>query len=318
MSIAIVGAGPSGLVAARILQAAGESVTVFDKGRGIGGRMATRRNAHGTFDHGAPGFTLSDDSWGATVSSWHRAGVCAPLWIDGQRYWTGVGGMSAIGRWLGKGLDVRSSVTVARVEADGGLWDDQDGLLGHFDTVVVTAPAPQAVAIAGNAAPDCVSALQAVSYAPCWTLMVALHTAPRAIGGIRTPLALATREAAKPGRGALGECWVAHANAGWSLEHVSDSTEDVVETLSETLCASLGIARSNVAHASAHRWLYAQVTQPLGDSGVLASQQAPLLFAGDYTLGDGVECAFRSGEAVAVAVLAGAAGPIQGDRAMPK
>jgi len=318
MNIAIVGAGPTGLVAARILQAAGETVTVFDKGRGMGGRMATRRNAHGAFDHGAPGFTLSDDSWGATVVSWHRAGVCAPLWIDGERYWTGVGGMSVIGRWLGSGLDVRGSVTVSRVEANGGIWDDEDRLLGHFDRVVVTAPAPQAVAIAGQAAPDCERALQAVTYGPCWTLMMALHAPPRAVGTMRAPLALATREAAKPGRGAMGECWVAHANARWSLEHFSNTAEDVVETLTDALCASLGVARSNVAHANVHRWRYAQVTQALGHAGFLASQQAPVIFAGDYTLGDGVECAFRSGEAAAVAVLTGSAGAIQGDSAMPK
>jgi renalase len=54
MKIAIIGAG---LSCGRQLTAAGHQVRLFNKGRGAGGRMATRRveTALGTvsFDHGA-------------------------------------------------------------------------------------------------------------------------------------------------------------------------------------------------------------------------------------------------------------------------
>lgn len=39
----IVGGGISGLIIATLLQRRGMKVTVLDKGRGIGGRLATRR-----------------------------------------------------------------------------------------------------------------------------------------------------------------------------------------------------------------------------------------------------------------------------------
>jgi renalase len=55
--IAIIGAGIAGLACAQRLQDGGCSVTLFDKGRGAGGRMATRRvtTPFGeiAFDHGA-------------------------------------------------------------------------------------------------------------------------------------------------------------------------------------------------------------------------------------------------------------------------
>ena len=51
--VLIVGAGMSGMAAASDLVRAGRKVLVVDKGRGIGGRMATRRVGDAVFDHGA-------------------------------------------------------------------------------------------------------------------------------------------------------------------------------------------------------------------------------------------------------------------------
>ena len=53
--VAVIGAGLTGLTAARRLADAGCAVVVFDKSRGLGGRLATRRTALGPIDHGAPG-----------------------------------------------------------------------------------------------------------------------------------------------------------------------------------------------------------------------------------------------------------------------
>ena len=67
-SIAVIGAGVAGAVCARALQQAGHRVQVFDKARGPGGRLATRRLewtredgsiGRARLDHGALGFTLA-------------------------------------------------------------------------------------------------------------------------------------------------------------------------------------------------------------------------------------------------------------------
>lgn len=51
--VVVVGAGIAGLMCARELAATGVDVVVVDKGRGVGGRMATRRFGGAVFDHGA-------------------------------------------------------------------------------------------------------------------------------------------------------------------------------------------------------------------------------------------------------------------------
>ena len=52
MNIAIIGAGLSGLTCANILSQQ-HQVTVFEKARGVSGRLSTRRSEDLRFDHGA-------------------------------------------------------------------------------------------------------------------------------------------------------------------------------------------------------------------------------------------------------------------------
>jgi predicted NAD/FAD-dependent oxidoreductase len=49
-NIAIVGAGLAAISCARTLVQAGHRVTLFEKSKGVGGRMSTRRSPFGTFD----------------------------------------------------------------------------------------------------------------------------------------------------------------------------------------------------------------------------------------------------------------------------
>ncbi len=68
-NIAIIGAGMAGITAARTLVQAGHSVTVFEKSKGVAGRMSTRRTEFGSFDHGAQYFTVRDERF-RTMMQW--------------------------------------------------------------------------------------------------------------------------------------------------------------------------------------------------------------------------------------------------------
>ena len=52
MKVLVVGAGISGCICARRLSDLGHEVTVVEKGRGVGGRMSTRRMNGARIDHG--------------------------------------------------------------------------------------------------------------------------------------------------------------------------------------------------------------------------------------------------------------------------
>jgi hypothetical protein len=72
--IAIVGAG---IAAARELRAAGREVFLFDKGRSVGGRVATRRRERWQWDHGAQFATVRDPAFAAAVARSGRAPCCS-------------------------------------------------------------------------------------------------------------------------------------------------------------------------------------------------------------------------------------------------
>ena len=86
--VAVVGAGISGLTAASHLARGGCAVTVYETGRGPGGRTSTRRagpdGAGWQFDHGAQYFSAKDPAFRAIVEDWRAEGLVAE--------WTGVFG----------------------------------------------------------------------------------------------------------------------------------------------------------------------------------------------------------------------------------
>jgi len=75
MKIAILGCGVAGLSAARELRRNGVDVILFDKSRGVGGRMSTRYAGDWEFDHGAQYFTVQDPDFQAEIEAAIDAGV---------------------------------------------------------------------------------------------------------------------------------------------------------------------------------------------------------------------------------------------------
>ena len=106
--VIIVGAGLAGLMAGRVLTDAGKRVLLIDKGRSVGGRMATRRIDGGLADHGAQFFTVRDPEFGGFVERWMTegwvfewsrgwsTGSLAAAANDGHPRYAAHGGMNAL------------------------------------------------------------------------------------------------------------------------------------------------------------------------------------------------------------------------------
>ncbi|MET7243133.1 FAD-dependent oxidoreductase [Methylobacterium sp. EM32] len=308
--IAIVGAGIAGAAAARRLSNAGRRVVVIDKGRGPGGRMATRHGPDSLrFDHGAQYFTARDPRFAALIADWTARGVAGPWGGEGRH--VGVPGMSAPARDLLDGIDLRCGRAVGRLVREGRGWrlTETDGAAlaaePPFSHVLLTCPSSQSLALLASADQD-LPGVAEVRYAPCWTLMLA-HDGPPLPGSPvredRDPEAIfawIARNDSKPGREG-GITLVAHAAPSWSRANLERTADDVAERLVAALRDRVPLGE--IRHRAVHRWRYAAVERAVGEPCLFAPETG-LGFAGDGCLGPRVEFAYLSGLALAERVLA--------------
>jgi renalase len=310
MHYAIIGAGMAGLACADGLSEAGHTVTLFDKGRGPGGRMSTRRLqtplGEAAVDHGAQYLTARDPAFKTLVEAWHDLGIAAPWPPAGADAWIGVPGMNAIVRHMASAHAVHWGQLITGMARRHNHWwlMDQSAQFGPFDAVVLAIPAEQAAAILSlHDFAMARIALMARSQ-PCWTTMLVFD---QPLGGLppvirnQGDISWAARNSAKPGREGP-ETWVVQASRSWSHARIDAAAEEV----SAMLCAALSDAADRPIPAPitavSHRWRYA-LSAGTGD-GALWNQTIGLGVCGDWLLGPRIECAWQSGQILAGRMLA--------------
>lgn len=290
----IVGAGMAGLTAARVMTAAGWSVTVLDKGWNPGGRMATRRVDGRVFDHGAQFFTARSEAFHATVRTWAGRGWVRPWCIvDGVTRWVAVDGMNGLARELASGLDVRQQVKVERVEPAGEDWRVVTASGEVFEgAVIVTAPAVQCLDLlpAGVFTEE----LRAVQYEPCFAAMVGLAgasavPAPGYVDVAEGPVEWIADNTQKGVSRGPGADVTVHSRGEWARANWDRPLEEAGRELVTAASRWLG---SEVVTMQVHRWKYAKAARSEGPRALVKGR---LAIAGDGFGGARVEGAFVSG-----------------------
>ncbi|MEE2789249.1 MAG: FAD-dependent oxidoreductase [Myxococcota bacterium] len=316
MKVAIIGAGIAGSTCGRFIQRTGNETVLFDKARGAGGRLSTRRRDGVTYDFGAPVLSAQSSAFTRALATWIKAGA-AQQWPgrfgylrDGQLIeehdaparFVGTPGMNAIVKQLQVGLDVRYGQRVDELIEDGRGWRlvDVDGApLGRFDAVVLAVPAPQAMALLSPHG-ILTDGLAQVRMDPCWTVM-AHWSAPLDVSfdalELTGSIGWATRERSKPGR-VEHDAWVIHASSAWSRENLELDAERVSSQILKDFAAMIGIHCPMPTAIHTHRWRYSRVRNPLG-VGSLWDGRHRIGVCGDMCLGGRVENAYLSGRALA-------------------
>jgi renalase len=306
--IAIIGAGLAGATAARLLLRDGADVTIFEKSGGTGGRLATRRTAYGTFDHGAQYITAKGDGFRDTLYRFMAEGtsdVWAPEGKDrGMEWHVGVPGMSSFVKPMLGGIDVKLRAKVVSIDTDGaGIGVTIEGAdRQRFDRVFVTAPAPQSHDLLRGLDPA-FDVIGTVEMAPCWAAMLGygrqLVNMPDVYrGGDDEALAWAARDSSKPGREGF-ENIVVHAGGGWSKRHLEADSAEILKILTGKLAEIAGNEALSPVHSAVHRWRHARVDKPVGVP-FISGCEGRVVACGDWCLGGRAEAAFDSGRLAAV------------------
>ena len=330
-SIAIVGAGISGCCAARILADHGLPVQMFEKSRGVGGRMAARRTAEFTIDHGVSWFTARDERFRRYVRSWEHTGLvrewrgrfvqitaaCEEVELPIKRRLVGLPGMSAVCRHLASHLTVRTETRIVALQRESNGWrlqDDQQQWFGPFDQVVLAMPAPQTSSLLGTAGIELTAALP--EYQSHWTLLAASPQFSR-VDWVEARydtglISQISRCQTRPGyAGPAGEQLAVTATAAWSADNRDTAPEQTGKQLLAAIQADPAFRGIEQWTWKAHHWRYAQ--PGTGHDGQLATElwrqsELGIQCCGDWTATDGrascaVESAWLSGQAAAGRIL---------------
>lgn len=332
--ILIVGAGIAGLIAAQRLVEAGRDVIVLDKGRGVGGRVATRRFSGAAFDHGAQFVSVRSEEFTSIMDRWLEDGV-AELWSrgfadgltgdgslltaaadggdrphmparDGHPRYRGAPAMTAIPKHLATGLDIRLGVTASSVRPLESGWavDADAGRSYRSDAVVLTPPVPQTLALleAGSVpiADSARETLDAIEYDPCVALL-ALADEPVSLpepGVLRRPNDTIEWIADNRAKGVSerGPAITVHCAPGFSETHYDEPDESLAARITEALPDPVRVPFSAVG---VKRWRYSRPRRPLDAGAWTDGVPEGIVLAGDAFAGARVEGAVLSGLAAA-------------------
>lgn len=312
--VVIAGGGLAGLTAAVHLQNEGYGAVVLDKGKSVGGRLATRRIQDGIADHGAQFFTVRTDTFQTQVTDWQARDIVyvwSHGWSDGSikrtagdghpRY-VARGGMNTLAKDLASGLEhvyTNTKVITIRRTPDGFTVETGGDRVYTGRVLILTPPAPQAYDLARHLdfTDDDRKALERIQYDPC-------------LAGIF----VVNGEVDLPEPGALQDFkrtvyWIAdnkqkgisekriltlHAGTTYSRNHYDDPDDETLAFLRGALQNFL-LEDAVIEGEQLKKWRYSLpiTTHP---RDVLQAENMPLIFAGDAFGGRGrIEGAYLSG-----------------------
>ena len=326
--IIIIGAGLSGLSCARELKTHNIDATIIDKGRGVGGRMATRRLENNgetaTFDHGAQFFTARDEKFQNMVRDWCDSGL-AREWFrgqnkahlngkvesetDGHPRFCATRGMNSIAKHLAQDLNLHINQRVTKLARKDEAWTLHfaDASTCSARSLLLTCPVPQSLALldAGkvNLPVDLRAQLENVTYESCVAALLWLDGA----GHVPRPGALYCEEEPvswigdnfQKGVSSVEGAITVHGAPQWSAQNYTLDDEKTVQVLAHAAREFLG---AEIRASSVARWKFSKPNDARTD-GCVRWDEAKLVFAGDAFGGSKVEGAMSSGWAAAQALM---------------
>ena len=161
LDVAIIGVGLAGISAAVECQKKGLKIELFDKSRGVGGRLATRRVNDIRLDHGLPSWNIQGAHTAALTKKLLAEQILIPwkvarsdansidAWqaLETENFYAAPNGMTVIAKYLARDLKINRSFHLDRIIPKQNSWQlyFQNDETVEAKAIILAIPAPQAI-----------------------------------------------------------------------------------------------------------------------------------------------------------------------------
>ncbi len=318
MDIAVIGAGISGLSIANSLQELGLKISVFEKARGVGGRMSTRYFDPYFIDHGAQHFNARSKQFKKflqpyieqeIIREWDGKVVTIEadkkpeksLWFEKQ--YVPYPYMNSLCKKLSETIDLHLNIEIKTIYKQQNKWNltaKNGDNLGSFDWVISTAPPIQS----NNLLPaefihhDNVKAIEVY---PCFSLMLGFDKDLKSNWvGARfrdSTLSWAAIDSKKRGLNPDLTSIIIHTESEWSDLNKDRDKQDIQNEMIIEFKKLTGIDGDDAKYVAIHRWLYARAKEKSEEIAFIDVDNK-LAACGDWCLHSNIENAYLSGQEV--------------------
>ena len=278
--IAIIGAGLSGIILGQKLSTTAD-VVIFEKARGVGGRMSTRYADPFLFDHGAQCFTARTKDFQTFLKSFMESGVIAE-WKGqvinleiGKKYTqrlyhephlVACPNMNSLCKEIAVSLNIQTNCEITSIEIQKNrkwkVYTKDGSSFGYYDWVISTSPPEQTVYLFGLY----IHASEPINLArmqSCYALMIGLNKPFDqtwiAAKVHNNPIKWISVNSSKPNRNNQVTCFVVHAKSNWTKLHIDHDIQEVETFLLKEFSLVTDIDIKNANYISTHRWRYSIV-----------------------------------------------------------
>ena len=314
MKIAIIGAGMASSSIVSLLRN-NFDISVFEKSRGLGGRMATRRKDDFSFDHGTQFFTVKSkefmkfiapliekkvvNNWNAFYQEIGSEGIILEKqWQDTDRHYVGVPAMNSVCKTSLDGINIYINTKITKLIKIKGKWlliDDNKNQSELFDWVITTNPVEQAF----NILPKDITLrneIKKIKMKARYTLMLGFNNPlklPFDVAKIiHNCISWISVNSSKPGRTGKFSLVIQSTNT-FARNNFSTNPNIITDNLIRVSSNILKINLNCANHIELHKWNYA-------DSNLIkfkcyVDPTLKIAACGDWTINGNVESAFLSG-----------------------
>ena len=313
-NIAIIGSGLSGITIASELKKK-FNVEIFEKSRGVGGRMSTRKELPFIFDHGAQFFKITKTDFMNFVSELLSERVILPwkfklahfegirltkIKIIGNedKFFVGVPNMDSIIKYLAKKIDVMINTKIEKIikkKNDWFLYDQNNKSYGKYDWVILTLPAEQSRELISKTI-SFYPLLKKIKMKGCFSLMIGMNDPvildyDAAI--IKdSDVAWLAINSSKPFRTEKYSLLI-NSSYDFAAKNISSPKEKIINHLLDTTSVVINRQIPESAMIRLHQWRYVEAEKH-PDDNFFIDPQNKIGICGDWFVNSRVEGAFIS------------------------